>query len=508
MKSKKKKSEVTVGFKAPEELHEIPLEITQPAEPAAAGIYFENDKGEIEALYVPTPKQQEFHAQIAPNVLYIGARGTGKSHALRWEAHSRALAYPGFKYVILRRTYPELLKSHIMFLDAEMKKLGGKWHSTNKMAQYANGSVGFYSHCESEADVLNLLSAEFFWMGFDEMSTFPWEMITKLSASVRVPRGSGLVAMVRGATNPLGESASDLNRYYFLKDVDAEEDADYLPDDFIAVHTIMGDNPHVDVEQYRKRFAGMPEHVKRAWLDGEFLEERTLFRVKKFKESRPWHIINELPTWTDGSELVKQPWVQVYRAYDDGFYPDPAVCIWFMVIGKRIIAFKERIWIEKTVDIIAKDIKEESKGMRVVNTYCDPKMDVKTSGDVHTIREKFEDHGVPMTSSINDREFFAKAINEALTEVVDGLPRLQIYVNGRDGCAYLGKYLGQMKWDDNNPKKMADHKHDHPVVALAYFLMSFIPQTKPREPHTVPPWMRKKKSDKRVMGSKNVRQQR
>lgn len=465
----------------------------------------DDDTGEVvETLYEPTPKQIEFHSSTEPNVLYIGARGTGKSHALRWEAHSRALAYPGFKYVILRRTYPELLKSHIMFIEAEMKKLGGTWNTTNKLAKYANGSVGFYSHCESEADVLNLLSAEFFWMGFDEMSTFPWEMITKLAASCRVPTGSGLVALVRGATNPLGQSASELNRYYFLKDIEGDEDADYVAEDFKAVHTVMGDNPHIDIEQYKKRFAGQPEHIKRAWLLGEFMEERTLFRVQKFRDGEPWHIINELPTWHDGTPLINQPWVRVYRAYDDGFFPDPAVCVWFMVVGKRIIAFKEKTWIETNVKDIAADIIKESKGMKVVATYCDPKMDVKTSGAVFTTRQQFERCKVPMTPSINDREMFAKAINNALVTVVDRSPQFQMYVRGKhEGVPYLAKYLPQMKWDENNPKKMADHKHDHPVVCCAYFFMSFIPETKEKIKQTLPAWMKAKKTAR--MGNANVR---
>lgn len=429
---------------------------------------------------------------------------THNSHALRWEAHARALAYPGFKYVILRRTSPELLRSHLLFIDAEMKALGGDWHGTHKMARYANGSVGFYSHCESEADVLNLLSAEFYWMGFDEMSTFPWEMITKLSASVRVPKGSGLIAMVRGATNPLGESASDLNRYYLLKDIEAEEDPEYVPDDYKAIQTYMGDNPHIDVEQYVKRFAGMPEHVKKAWLEGEFLPERMLFEVRKFKDGKPWHIITELPTWSDGTSILKQPWVRIYRAFDNGYFPDPAVCIWFAVIGKRIIAFKEKMYIKTIAKDIAEDIVKESEGMRVAATFCDPTLDMKTTADVKTIRDVMEDAGVPMECSVNNREFFAHAINSALKEEVDGLPRFQMYVPGGPmGSPFLAKYLPQMKYDEKNPMAMADHKHDHYAVCLAYFLMSFIPTTKQHINVEIPFWMRPK--SRNALGSKQVK---
>src|SRR3990167_6099206 len=164
----------------------------------------------------------------------------------------------------------ELQKSHLIHIPREMRQLGGTFTFGDKIATYPNGSKGFFSHCQSEEDVLNLLSAEFAWAGFDELSTFEWEMFTKLSASVRVPIGSGLTAMVRAATNPLGISAAQINKYFILKDVSFDEDTEYNPNDWYAVKANLEDNPHVDAAQYRRRFSGLPEHYRRAWIDGEF----------------------------------------------------------------------------------------------------------------------------------------------------------------------------------------------------------------------------------------------
>jgi hypothetical protein len=36
----------------------------------------------------------------------------------------------------------------------------------------------------------------------------------------------------------------------------------------------------------------------------------------------------------------------------------------------------------------------------------------------------------------------------------------------------LAKYLPKMRWDEKNPRKMANHKFDHWIVALAYFAIS------------------------------------
>jgi hypothetical protein len=69
-----------------------------------------------QVLYVPSIKQNEYHQATAKNVLFYGGRGSGKSLSGRWDAHMRALSIPNFKYCILRRTYPELEKSHLIDL--------------------------------------------------------------------------------------------------------------------------------------------------------------------------------------------------------------------------------------------------------------------------------------------------------------------------------------------------------------------------------------------------------
>lgn len=254
-----------------------------------------NPDGTTEILYEPSPNQKLFHERTEPNVLYYGGRGSGKSTALRWEAHARALANPDLVYCILRRKFPELEHTHLMFLPAEMKKLGGYYNRTKHQAYYPNGSIGVFSQCADEEDVGNLLSFEATWMGFDELSTFEWDMFTRLATSVRVKKSSGLIAMVRGATNPLGESAQQVLHYFKDRDVDPEEDQDYNPQDWYAVKGNAVDNPHLDLEQYKKRYAGLASHVRAAWVDGDFVLENALFDFFPSKNFEPYHVIPALP---------------------------------------------------------------------------------------------------------------------------------------------------------------------------------------------------------------------
>jgi (2Fe-2S) ferredoxin len=198
--------------------------------------------------------------------------------------------------------------------------------------------------------------------------------------------------------------------------------------------------------------------------------------------------------------------VQIYRSIDAGYFPDPTYCLWIAHAGDRFIAFKERLWYKKVASEVAKDIIEDSQGMRVVATYCDPTMDIKTTADVRSIKDIYEDLGVPLETSINNREHYAHAIHSALSEEVEpGVPRLQIYDKG---CPYLIKTIPQQRYDPKHPLRMADHKDDHACVTLAYFLISSgAMEHKTKSTASLPKWMQPKKSDDkyRYLGWENVR---
>lgn len=470
-----------------------------------------------QVLYVPSIKQEEYHQTVVKNVLFYGGRGSGKSVCGRWDAHMRALSTPGFKYCILRRNYPELEKSHLLDLPKEMRLLGGDWNATSKQARYPNGSVGFFSHCQNEQDALNLLSSEFYLMFFDEVSTFEWDMFKKLAASVRVPRHMrdlGVRPMVRAATNPLGTSAEMINRYWILKDVDVTEEDDlYNPSDWVSIKANLEDNPYLDQKEYLAQFSGMPEHIRKAWVDGEFSLENALFdlrptRINQAGERKPYHVVPEV----DLEKVLKVS--TVYRAIDAGWFPDPTVCLWIAHLGNRHIVFHEKIWYKTTAEDIAKEIKLIDKQLgvsRVAMTYCDPSMDINTTADVKSVMEIYESNGLPMEPSINNREMYATVIHNTLaSEAGDGLPRIQFYRNHYNkavGCPYLVRTLPQMRFKQTDPKKMDDHKDDHAVVALAYYLMSHSADDR-MEIHfggRVPKWMQPKSGDRLVLGHESVR---
>ena len=521
-------------------------------------------KANEHVIFTPWPKQlhvmQEAQSGEYANIFVYGNRGGGKSHMARAFAHGMAMGFPGFKYVILRTAFPDLTKNHLVFLSSEMEKFGGSYNKTEHIAYYPNGSFGFYMQCADLDDVNKAVGAEAALVVFDEAPMFEWEHMVMIGASLRADRNAlyNILALYLG--NPTGQSIDQLYSYCIDKDVEKDDDDKYNPKDWHAIRLDLRDNPTIDADQYLKRFSGLPAHIRRAWVEGERTLERTLFRVYKTKEvevadpdtntmkmvERPYHIIDELPTF-QGESILDQSWVRIFGSYDHGFI-DPAVCLWFAVFGRRIICFKEMVWHETHADEIARDIMWESAGLRMRGVYCDPKIDVE-DGSVESIKESMERqkvavcpvHGtirgtccqkvealkLRMDCAVNDRELFADVIHRALNEEAEpGVPRIQFLSgdatrrirlkNGHPvaatGCPYLIKSLPKMRWADKNPKKLDDHRHDHPVVALAYYVMNFVGATKPIEAD--PPVNQYLKealagvSTRHVLGSESVRHRR
>ena len=482
-----------------------------------AGLTVKLPNGADFVMYTPTEKQKEFHLSNVSKLIAIGNRSGGKSVMLRFDAHMRALSCPGVNLILVRKTYKDLLKSHVFFqankimpwgsLKKEMELLGGDFNKTDYICHYPNGSRLFLSYVGHESDALNLLSAEFAAAYFDELSTIPWDFFTKLAASVRVTSDAGWKAVIRAATNPLGESTPEIMQYFVNKEIDFSQEQDYDPREWGHLRVQAQDNPHIDSAKYLKDLASLnlPEHIKRAWIEGEYFDEAALFSFFPTKDGKPYHIIPEF----DVAGAIKRG--RVYRVYDHGYKPDPAYCAWLVHLGNRYVVFHEKVWYETVVKDIAASIKEEDEQLgitRVVETYCDPTIDIKTGQDYRTIKDLFDQFGVPMTCSINNREQFASAVHTALAEEVSaGVPKLQILSNGpRIGCPYLAKVIPMMRYNPRRPMALDDHKHDHPVVSLAYFLISNASYDKLETRQVkLRPWMRPNKEEIWTLGNSSRR---
>ena len=87
----------------------------------------------------PNSRQREFFLSRARHTAYGGARGGGKSWAMRRKFVLLALRYPELNLLLLRRTLPELRENHIIPLQRELYGIA-PYNSTERVFRFPNGS--------------------------------------------------------------------------------------------------------------------------------------------------------------------------------------------------------------------------------------------------------------------------------------------------------------------------------------------------------------------------------
>lgn len=134
------------------------------------------------------PKQWQFLTDKHRHIAYGGARGGGKSWAVRAKAKMLAYRYKGIKILIVRRTYKELLNNHIEILRAELEGFA-KYNQSEKVFRFPNGSSITFGYCKSDADLGQYQGAEYDVVFLDEAGQLREEWIKKINACVRGANG-------------------------------------------------------------------------------------------------------------------------------------------------------------------------------------------------------------------------------------------------------------------------------------------------------------------------------
>jgi hypothetical protein len=454
--------------------------LTAPLPGETPGLYVEKDGKRI-CLYAPTPLQQRFHESVAPNCIMEGSRASGKSTAMRFDAHTRCLGMENFKALIIRRVMPELKKSHLIFVGRECDLLGPELAIYNRSeftVRYPQtNSLLMFGHAEDDRAVEKYLSSEWDAIYFDEIVTFMLREFLLISASARTTLDSGRLAIVRGGTNSVGRGAKWVKQYFLDKNPSREEAPDYLPEEWEAIHMDMDDNPHIDMASYEKRLMALPsEALRKAYRYGEWVTEGAMFSewMERTREGQSWHVIDEIPR-IKGVPITDLKWVEIVRALDWGYAPEgtPGCCLWFACMPDgTAVCFQEYYFKQTLPEDAAAEIKRRSQGMRVRYTVADPQMFAEHRGE--SLAETFARAGVPLDDGDNERisgwvrlhAWLRETVNDGRTE----RPRLQFY---SAGCPTAIRTMPQMVIDPKNPEDMLTRGvEDEAADCARYFVMS------------------------------------
>ena len=132
----------------------------------------------------PSEKQRQFLTCKKKYIAFGGARGGGKSWAVRTKAKLLALRYAGIRILILRRTLPELESNHIRFLRAELQGAAA-YNAAARRFTFPGGSVIDFGYCAADGDLARYQGAEYDVIFLDEATQLKEDWMRRLAACVR-----------------------------------------------------------------------------------------------------------------------------------------------------------------------------------------------------------------------------------------------------------------------------------------------------------------------------------
>lgn len=471
-----------------------------PAEPSEHAIWYPSGALALD----PTPPQRRFLASDAPMLLAWGNRGGGKSLIARWKCHLRAMAHPGFRYAVIRRTLKELKNSVVADgLELEMDRLGGAYNRTESLARYPNGSTGLFIGIDDPEAMMRLLGGQYALIWFEELSLFDdWSTITRILSCLRTLKTDPFTAQAIATSNPFGALEEELFHRWIAKDVDLTIEPDYDAAEYEAIEMQRASNVYLDIEPYEKvlRRETNPA-IRNAWLNGAWGNSSgTFFRFFPSKDDREWHVLKTLPEY-NGRSIFRHPQIPVYRCLDWGF-DDPCVCLWIAVMPNgRAIAIKELSQRFKQPSECAQEIAGHSRDMNIAATFADKTM-FTNEHVIVSVGALFEREGVPLIRSANDRRMIS--VHEWLGRTIDGTPALQFWA---EGVPTLISTIKKQRAKSKDPEYMADSSSDHHVCALSFFTSGEVAGHEPIETPKVPWWIAKQQelSARRPLGHEAVR---
>lgn len=221
------------------------------------------DGGSAFVPHRPHPRQREFLALGCREALYGGAAGGGKSDALLMAALQCAHV-PSYSALLLRRTYADLaLPGAIM--DRARTWLAGKaaWNDRDKRFTFPSGATLTFGFLDSEADRYRYQSAEFQFIGFDELTQFPELWYRYMFSRLRRAQGVDVPLRMRAATNP-GGIGHEWVRRRFMPDRPGVS----LPKGRRFVPARLTDNPSLDRKEYTRALAQLDQATRRQLEEG------------------------------------------------------------------------------------------------------------------------------------------------------------------------------------------------------------------------------------------------
>lgn len=417
------------------------------------------------------PKQTLFLKDKHRHIAYGGARGGGKSWAVRTKSKLLAFRYPGIKILIVRKTYKELQNNHIEQLTAELAGFA-KYNRSDKMFRFPNGSTISFGYCANEGDLGQYQGAEYDVVFIDEAGQLQESWIRKINLCVRGT--NGFPKRTYYTLNPGGPGHAYFKRVFVDRNFNPDED----PDDYFFIQAKVEDNKALMDKQpdYLRELENLPPTLRAAWKDGRW----DVYEGQFFEDFRddPEHYQDR--RWTHVIEPFEIPdgWT-ICRSYDFG-YGKPFSCAWWAVDYDGTIYRIMELYgctrtpnegVKWTPDKQFEEIHKTEmqhpwlKGKNIIGV-ADPAIWDASRGE--SVADTAAGYGVFFTPGDNERIAGWMQCHYRLQFDEDGYPRMYVF----NTCRAFIRTIPMLIYDEHRAEDLDTKMEDHVADEWRYFCMS------------------------------------
>ena len=436
-------------------------------------------------LQEPNERQKLFLASHAKHIGYGGARGGGKSWAVRDKAKRLCLRFKGIKVLIVRRTYPELVNNHINQLRDELNGIA-KYNKSEKMFTFSNGSTIKFGYCNNDNDLDQYQGSEYDVIFLDEATQLQEMWIKKITACVRGV--NDFPKRIYYTCNPGGASHGYIKRLFIDKQYENGE----VPSDYEFIQALVTDNKALMESQpdYIKQLEALPPKLREAWLYGRW----DIFEGQFFEDFRTTPDIDlcakagitveealEQRRFTHVIEPFEPPrgW-NIMRSYDFGYNKPFSLGYWAVDYDGVLYRIMEMYGCTQTPDEGVKWSPDEQfkrivdlerthpwlKGRKIVDSVADPAIWDASRGE--SIADTAARYGIYFSPGDNERIPGWMQVHYRMQFDENGYPRMYIFSN----CKAAIRTIPLMMYSETKPEDIDTKLEDHCPDEIRYMCMS------------------------------------